>query len=175
MGYADHEGTDHMNQTWRYDEDRTYRGYRKLQGTSLIDVELAEYGPTQRTGALVIKTISSGSGGIFTGLELNWGFNGTGTSVAAYEVLADALGEPATDELREAFCEDVLSQLGPEWRLRRGAVLRWALGWGVQHGKVGELPDILRALPPVEPEDFEPRPQHVREASDQKRRASEAG
>lgn len=164
-----------MNQTWRYDEDRTYRGYRKGQWHSLIDVELAEYGPTERKGALVIKTITNGSGGIFKGLELNWGYNGTGTSVAAYEVLADALGEPPTDELREAFCEDVLSQFGPEWRLRRGAVLRWALGWGVQHGKVGELPDILRALPPVGHEGFELRPQHVRDASEHKRKASEAG
>lgn len=25
-----------MNQTWRYDEDRTYRGYRKGQWHSLI-------------------------------------------------------------------------------------------------------------------------------------------
>lgn len=157
-----------MQQTWSYDEDRTYRGYEEGLGDSVIAIELAEYGPTERGGVQVIATRTSCSGGDLQGLQFGWGYNGTGTSAAAYEVLTDALGEPALDGLREAFCEDVLSQFGPEWRLRRGAVLRWALGWGVQHGRVGELPDVLRALPPVNARSFEPRPQHVREAWQQK-------
>lgn len=151
-----------MSQTWRYDEDRTYRGYRYSSGALAIDIELAEYGPTQRQGVQVIRTLTSGT--LFEKAQLGWGHNGTGASAAAYEILTDALGEPAPDELREAFCEDVLSQFGTEWRLRRGAVLRWALGWGVQHGVMGQLPGILRSLPPVDARGYEPRPQHVRDA-----------
>jgi hypothetical protein len=60
-----------------------------------------------------------------------WGYNGGGTSRAAAVILADALnlGDPVKCgmlvRLREAFCLDVLSQMCKEFRLRRGAVLRW--------------------------------------------------
>ncbi len=39
------------------------------------------------------------------------------------------LDDPVWVGLRNDFSADMLSQLCPEWRLRRGAILRWARGW----------------------------------------------
>jgi hypothetical protein len=92
------------------------------------------------------------------------GYNGGGTSRVAAVILADALdlidpveggialsSHPQHEtlvRLREAFCEDVLSQMCDEFRLRRGAVLRWARGWYAQKG-ITDLPAALADLPPV--------------------------
>jgi hypothetical protein len=51
-------------------------------------------------------------------------------------------------KLREAFCEDVLSQMCEEFRLRRGVVLRWARGWYAQQA-ITDLPRAVADLPPV--------------------------
>ncbi|MET9987650.1 hypothetical protein [Streptomyces rochei] len=91
--------------------------------------------------------------------DFGWGYNGGGTSVAAAAILADALllGDPGKcgigyatypeDEvllqLREDFCDDLLSQLCDQWRLRRGVVLRWSFAWYLQRG-INELPAARR-------------------------------
>ncbi|MEU9858907.1 DUF6166 domain-containing protein [Streptomyces sp. NPDC047974] len=93
-----------------------------------------------------------------------WSYNGGGTSAAAAAILADALElgdpekagigyasfseDPVLADLREDFCDDVLSQFD-RWRLRRGAVLRWARAWYLQRG-IGELPAALREIPPLQ-------------------------
>ncbi|WP_411119893.1 hypothetical protein [Streptomyces sp. 058-1L] len=147
-------------------EDRTYYGIPggggdedEWQPARLL-VEKPEDGPTQRETVKVLRELPEpeDSGGF------GWGYNGTGTSHTAASVLADALdlGEPeecgiafmAHPEdrvlvaLREDFCVDVLSQFCDEWRLGRGAVLRWARGWYVQRG-ISELPTAVRDLPPL--------------------------
>ncbi|MFE6470147.1 hypothetical protein ACFVGP_03485 [Streptomyces rochei] len=52
-------------------------------------------------------------------------------------------------QLRVDFCDDVLSQLCDQWRLRRGVVLRWSLAWNLQRG-INEVPAALRELPPLQ-------------------------
>ncbi|MFD9315866.1 hypothetical protein [Streptomyces goshikiensis] len=49
-------------------------------------------------------------------------------------------------QLREDFCDDVLSQFCDEWRLRRGVILRWARAWYLQRG-INALPVALQQLP----------------------------
>lgn len=96
----------------------------------------------------------------------NWGYNGTGPLRAAAAILADALslGDPADCgmdpfsprpdtiliTLRGDFTWDVTSQLCEEWRLRRGAVLRWVRGWYAEHGITG-IPAAAAQLPPISP------------------------
>lgn len=147
------------------EDDRTYHGidHPDGQAAARIFVEAAQYGPTereiaQRDGRLCLwelHAFDEERGGGF-----GWGYNGGGTSRAAAAILADALDEPqerydfptsvdrVADRLREDFCQDVLSQLCGEWRLRRGAVLRWARGWYAQQG-ITSLPPALADLPPV--------------------------
>ena len=52
--------------------------------------------------------------------------------------------------LRVDFCWDVRSQLCEEWRLRRGAVLRWVRGWYAERG-ITALPQAVAQLPPIDP------------------------
>ena len=52
--------------------------------------------------------------------------------------------------LRGDFTWDVTSQLCEEWRLRRGAVLRWVRDWYAEHGITG-LPAAAAQLPPISP------------------------
>ncbi|GAA4024940.1 hypothetical protein GCM10022247_56730 [Allokutzneria multivorans] len=147
------------------EEDRTYHGidHPDGQAAARIFVEVSQYGPTERElahqdGRLRLRELHAfdeDRGGGF-----GWGYNGGGPSRAASAVLADALDEPqerydfptsvdrVADRLRKDFCEDVLSQLCGEWRLRRGAVLRWARGWYAQQG-ITPLPSALAALPPI--------------------------
>jgi hypothetical protein len=92
-----------------------------------------------------------------------WGYNGGGTSATAAAILADALDldpdefdlieadDETLESLREDFCTDVLAVCADEFRLRRGAVLRWVRGWYAQHG-VTDLPSAVADLPPVDPE-----------------------
>ncbi|MFC8015442.1 hypothetical protein [Streptomyces cinereoruber] len=145
-------------------EDRTYHG---IQGAGSNEdgwqparllVEKPEFGPTQRENVKVLRELPEpeDSGGF------GWGYDGTGTSHTAAALLADALdlGDPAACgiafiahlenqiliQLREDFCDDVLSQLCDEWRLRRGVILRWSRAWYLQHG-ITDLPTALRGLP----------------------------
>ncbi|MEV0649907.1 DUF6166 domain-containing protein [Phytomonospora sp. NPDC050363] len=124
-----------------------------------ILVETAEPGPTERERARLLRELVDEDG-------YGWGYNGSGTSNAAAAILADALelGDPDTigmsmaahpenrvlTELREDFCVDVLAQACDEWRMSRGAILRWARGWYLQHGDP-DLPTSLAKLPPVPP------------------------
>ncbi|MEK8175020.1 hypothetical protein NKH77_55955 [Streptomyces sp. M19] len=80
-------------------------------------------------------------------------------------ILADALdlGDPdkcgigylssseddVLSQLREDFCDDVLSQLCDQWRLRRSVILRWSLAWYLQRG-ITNLPAALTELPPLQ-------------------------
>lgn len=117
-------------------------------------MEEPEFGPTERQDVTVLRELPSGPYGDFA-----WGYNGNGTSRAAAAILADALelGDPVTAgisvddgleddvlvRLREAFCDEVLSQDYAEWRLRRVAVLRWASSWYDQAG-ITTVPDGLQ-------------------------------
>ncbi|MER8236094.1 DUF6166 domain-containing protein [Streptomyces sp. NPDC094049] len=148
-------------------EDRTYHGIQKSAETegdwhpARILVEEPEFGPTERQyGVTMLRELPEPEHGGF-----GWGYNGGGTSAAAAAVLADALdlgdpdkagigyasypNDPVLADLREDFCDDVLSQFYDRWRLRRGVVLRWARAWYLQRG-IGELPVALRALPPLQ-------------------------
>ncbi|MGX1025473.1 hypothetical protein RKD37_000088 [Streptomyces ambofaciens] len=151
-------------------EDCTYHGVQDgLESDSSVAeewqparilVEKPEFGPTERQYVTVLRELTEpGTGGF------GWGYNGGGTSAAAAAILADALdlGDPDTcgigyaaypeDEvlaqLREDFCDDVLSQLCDQWRLRRSVVLRWSLAWYMQRG-IGSLPAALQHLPPLQ-------------------------
>jgi hypothetical protein len=147
------------------DDDRTYHGLPHQQtddggwGPRHLQIELTAFGPTERETVTVLRTEHELDAGGF-----GWGYNGGGTSRAAAVILADALdlGDPVAGgialssypedetfvQLREAFCEDVLSQMCDEFRLRRGAVLRWARGWYAQQG-ITHVPAAVASLPPV--------------------------
>lgn len=146
---------------WTGEDDRTYHGIEGDDGVCRIYVESSEYGPTEREiaeqkGRLLIRELHTPDEE--HGAGFGWGYNGGGTSRTAAAVLADALNEPqerydsARDELttrfREDFCEDVLAQFCPEWRLSRGAVLRWARGWYAQQG-LTPISKVLITLPPI--------------------------
>ncbi|MFJ8932040.1 DUF6166 domain-containing protein [Streptomyces sp. NPDC102364] len=153
-------------------EDRTYHGIQTSpeslppageQGDRpRIFVEKPEFGPTERLlGVTVLRELAQPP----KGRGFSWGYNGSGPSAAAGAILADALDlgdveksgigfmSPVQDDvllqLREDFCEDVLSQLWPQWRLRRGIILRWSLTWYVQRG-IDDLPAALQELPPLQ-------------------------
>ncbi|MDQ8707570.1 hypothetical protein RCO28_34630 [Streptomyces sp. LHD-70] len=152
-------------------EDCTYHGIQYGPETDRGDdeewkparilVEEPEFGPTQRQmGVTVLRELAEPEASGF-----GWGYNGGGTSAAAAAILADALdlGDPdkagigytayLEDEvlvqLREDFCDDVLSQLCDQWRLRRSIILRWSLAWYLQRG-IDEVPTALRELPPLQ-------------------------
>ncbi|MFB7739506.1 hypothetical protein ACFC08_35200 [Streptomyces sp. NPDC056112] len=151
-------------------EDRTYHGIQDGPESNRSDeeewqparilVEKPEFGPTERQDVTVLRELAEPETGGF-----GWGYNGGGTSAAAAAILADALdlGDPdkcgigyatySEDEvlaqLREDFCDDVLSQFCDQWRLRRGVILRWCRAWYQQRG-IDELPAALRELPPLQ-------------------------
>ncbi|MFZ3562715.1 hypothetical protein ACOKM5_43035 [Streptomyces sp. BH097] len=151
-------------------EDRTYHGIRvgpesergddeKWEPARIL-VEKPEFGPTQRQSVTLLRELAEPEDRGF-----GWGYNGGGTSVAAAAILADALDlgdpdvsgigflSPAEDDvlsqLREDFCDDVLSQLCDQWRLRRGVILRWSRAWYLQRG-ITDLPAALTELPPLQ-------------------------
>ena len=142
--------------------DWTYHGTGPVMSAddrAHILVEDAESDPAGRQGAAVLRELAEPADGGF-----GWGHNGTGPLRAAAAILADALspGDPAdrgTDPfpprpdttlttLRGDFTWDVTSQLCEEWRLRRGAVLRWVRDWYAEHGITG-LPAAAAQLPPI--------------------------
>ena len=143
-------------------EDRTYHGIQngpenparedeERQAPSIF-VEKPKFGPTERRDAGVLYELRPKDPERLGGF--GWGYNGSGTSRAAAAILADALdladpldpsaleevgiamtGYPQDDvlvDMREDFCDDVLSQCCDQWRLRRGVVLRWARAWYLQ-------------------------------------------
>ncbi len=153
---------------WNYDEDRTYHGVQDDDGANdRIEIELAEYGPTERDGVYVLKTLYENPHPPLVGSGLGWGYNGTGTSATALIILWDALGQEPSPDLREDFCADVLSQFCDEFRIRRGAVLRWVRGWCVEQG-IDNLPPAVRELSPMDPGSYAPRPEAIRQARTRK-------
>lgn len=146
-------------------EDRTYHGIDRTTAPDppehQIVVEKPERGPTERRDVQVLRVLQPEDP---DKLEFNWGYSGTGPHETAAAVLADALdlGEPSQsgigvfsdvddrtlDRLRVDFVEDVVSQLCDEWRLRHGAVVRWARAWYLQRG-IDDLPGALEQLPPL--------------------------
>jgi hypothetical protein len=118
--------------------------------SSRIFVEESKKGPTERVTAKMLGELMQGrdSDAPLSGLYFGWGYNGTGTSAAARAILADAMGIEPSDDLREGFAADVLTYLCDEWRLRRGAVLRWVRGWYAEHN-ISSLPPAVADLPPA--------------------------
>lgn len=150
---------------WAYDEDRTYHGFNDDSSSDPDDrfrltVELSEFGPTEREHPYEIRRLTG---------YLGWGYTGTGAGHAAEAILRDALNLPddvaVPQQLREAFCEDVVAHLAEEFLLRRGAVLRWARGWAVQH-EVTDLPEAVGLLPPVSRFNYADRPEAVHTAQE---------
>ncbi|MFD8992261.1 hypothetical protein ACFVZ4_29970 [Streptomyces goshikiensis] len=151
-------------QDWTYhgiqDGPESNRSDEKKWQPARILVEEAEFGPTERQDVTVLRELAEPEHGGF-----GWGYNGGGTSAAAAVILADALdlGDPdkcgigyaayPEDEvlvqMREDFCDDVLSQFCDQWRLRRGVVLRWSRAWYLQLG-INNLPAALRELPQLQ-------------------------
>lgn len=156
--------------TCPYDEDRTYHGVMERVGEDdRIEIELPEFGPTERRDVYVLQTLYENPSPPFAGYEFGWGYNGGGTSAAALVILRDALGQEPSQDLREDFCEDMLSQFCDEFRIRRGAVLRWVRGWYAERG-VDDLPTVVRHLPPVSRLRYALRPDAIRQAQKRKPR-----
>jgi hypothetical protein len=66
--------------------------------------------------------------------QFHWGYDGGGPMEAAELILCDALGvTDAAGKMRSDFANDFTEIFAPEWRLRRGAVLRWVRGWSAEH------------------------------------------
>jgi hypothetical protein len=149
--------------------DWTYHGIGPLTAAddgAHILVEVTEFGPTERQKITVLRELAEPPYGF------HWGYNGGGPGRAAAAILADALslGDPDTcgigtaasplnttlGELRFDFCWDVLTQFCAEWRMRRGAILRWVRGWYAEHGFI-DLPQAAVQLPPAYPHPPAPR------------------
>jgi hypothetical protein len=136
--------------------DWTYHGIadHPTSLTGRILVETSHDGPTSRADVEVLRELRVSP----AEYSFGWGYNGNGTSCSAAAILADALalGDPAQAgmtidsplneslcRLREAFCWDMLTVLGTEWRLRRAVVLRWSHGWYLSNA-IEVLPAVLR-------------------------------
>jgi hypothetical protein len=145
-------------------DDWTYHGVYRLDDNDRahILVEQIAFGPTERQGVAVLREIPEPQHGGFL-----WGYVGGSPTRAAEAILADALDLPdlstlddahvpgrdrdrTSIRLRNDFCIDVLSQLCHEWRLRRGAVLRWVRGWYAEHG-ITNVPLAAIRLPAIDP------------------------
>ena len=143
-------------------DDWTYHGIGPLasaDGQAHILVEQTVFGPAERNDALVLRELPTPSYGGYA-----WGYNGGGPARAAAAILADALelGDPESSglqpgrsadgrgRLRQDFCWDVLTQVAVEWRLRRGAILRWVLGWYAENG-ISDVPVATMNLPSAVP------------------------
>jgi len=129
-------------------EDRVYHGIKSADGKARILVEHVSFGLTEHDAVEAVRELHPPAYGGFS-----WGYNGGGPAEAARAVLADALEVADPDsfgELRSDFCFDIVTQLPTEWRLRRGAVLRWARGWCAEHD-VTRLPHAVTQPPPANP------------------------
>jgi hypothetical protein len=126
-----------------------------------IFVEQVAFGPTERRSVSVLRELIPPPHGGFL-----WGYTGGSPARAAEALLTDALGLPALDvldktgpkmgydtlsvRLRNDFTFDVMSQLSDDWRLRRGAVLRWVRGWYAEHD-LDRVPEIVLTPPVISP------------------------
>lgn len=137
-------GTD---RTWARNDDRCYHGVSSRE----IVVEL--FAAKADDPEVIGRLVPNGPAG-----EFNWGYIGTGPNTAGKAILSDALGSEPTQRLWQDFADDVLSQCAAEFRLRRGAVLRWVRGWAAQHN-ITSLPDVLANLPPIDYTGFDRHPQ----------------
>ena len=152
-------------------DDWTYHGIGRrvaADGRTHILVEDTAFGPTARQGITVLRELPEPSSGGFY-----WGYDGSGPYRAAAAILADTLSLSDPDargvgpaasprdttfsELCSDFCWDVLTQLCEEWRMRRGAVLRWVRGWYAEHG-IADLPQAAVQPPSACPLAPAPRP-----------------
>ncbi len=135
-----------MSQQERY-RDHCYHGvYEFAKRYSGIVVERCEYGPTEREINLtILRRLPEDDG---PEPYYTWGYIGDGPRDTAAGILTDALGEPPSEEMMVAFTQDVVSQLPVEFRMSRGAVLRWARGWAAQV-RLKQLPAALVDLPVV--------------------------
>jgi hypothetical protein len=130
-------------------DDRCYHGTSNGDGHT-VAVELFQ--PKGEPGKPIGMLPADGPAGGF-----NWGFIGTGTNTTAKAILTDALGYVPSQRLWQDFADDVLSQCPAEFRLRRGAVLRWVRGWAAEGGVVN-LPAVLADLPPIDHTAYDRRP-----------------
>jgi len=142
--------------------DWTYHGIDGGDDEARVLVEEMEWGPTERQNVTVLRELlpQPGEGGFL------WGYTGGGPTRAAAAILADALDlpgpgpgefhgtrmldDPVWVGLRNDFSADVLSQLCSEWRLRRGAILRWARGWYTEQG-LTSIPQAVMHPPVIDP------------------------
>ncbi|MEV0649889.1 hypothetical protein AB0I28_32000 [Phytomonospora sp. NPDC050363] len=137
-------------------DDRVYHGINSsTPGPARLLVEEPADGPTQRQDITVFGELRDGYG-------LSWGHVGSGPQRTAALVLADALGlggevtiaaqhplwqaNSFLARLRSDFAGDFLVHAAAEWRLPRGAVLRWVRGWWAQFGQ-GEPPQTVLSAP----------------------------
>jgi hypothetical protein len=142
--------------------DWTYHGIgpsASADGRAHILVEQTVFGLTERNDVLVLRELPAPGYGGYA-----WSYNGGGPARAAAAILADALefGDAASSGLepgrsadglgglRRDFCWDVLTQVAGEWRLRRGAILRWVRGWYAENG-ISDVPAAAMNLPPADP------------------------
>lgn len=147
----------------RSPEDWVYHGdvNQPSQEQPRIFVEEVAFGPTERQSVSVLRELIPPPYGGFL-----WGYTGGSPARAAEALLTDALALPTLDaldktgptmghdtlsvRLRNDFTFDVMSQLGDEWRLRRGAVLRWVRGWYVEHD-LDRPPRTVLSPPAISP------------------------
>lgn len=147
---------DHSRDDWAY---HGIGPTGSADGAAHIVVEDTVFGLTERKGIPVLRELATPAYGGFS-----WGYAGGGPARAAAAVLADALGLGDPDScglgalrpgdvltrLSIDFCWDVMIQLCDEWRLRRGAILRWIRGWYAEQG-IPNLPPAAVQLPPCDP------------------------
>ncbi len=79
-------------------------------------------------------------------IGFHWGFDGSDPMQVAKAILADALAGEPSHRLAWAFRDEFVSQFPAEFRMRRGAILRWVRGYACelgQHDVPAELPPVL--------------------------------
>jgi len=147
-------------------DDWTYHGVgsvRSADGRPRILVEHTVFG-RDGDGSSVLRELPAPDYGGYA-----WGYDGGGPARAAAAILADALDLGSAEgmglqpgqsvdtlgQLRRDFCWDVLTQVTDEWRLRRGAVLRWVRGWYAEKG-ITDIPAAAVHLPPAHPYQDDP-------------------
>lgn len=156
--------TGNDSERWAFDEDRCYHGVQgdpdiNKERVSRIFVELAEWGPTERQEPVVLRELQP----LDSTVSFRWNYLGNGPTAAAEAILNDALGFEPDRPLRNAFIEDFIAHCSNDFRLRRGAILRWARGLLEQKGVPTEqLPPVLGNLPPTSRREYQSRPEEYR-------------
>lgn len=127
---------------------RTETGYMQERETEYTEDQVLEW---RRSGLRELQPIDPT-------VRFNWGYRGSGPSQTSRAILGDALGEEASPAMAMAFTSDFVSQFRREFRIRQGAVLRWARGVRCDMG----VHDSPSPLPPVDLNDKAYRWQKVR-------------